>query len=335
MKPSEFKNLIKAIKKSESKRAILIQSSPGVGKTQLCGQVAAELGIGFKAIHAPLLQPEDYGMPVVHGAKKDQLKFIVSSEKFPLENSDCEDSGIFLIDELPQADQSAQKILANLVQEREIHGHKLKPNWLIVATGNRQSDRAGANRILGHLGNRVTRLDLETSLDDWTQWALSNGVQTELVAFLRFRPELLTNYDAKNEINATPRAWVEGVGARLGVIDKDMEFSVFAGDVGEGPASEFLAFLKIFRNLPNPDAILLNPNKVEVPGDPATLYALCGALVNRVNATNFGAAMTYAERMPPEFTVLFLKDSSTRCPDVLATKEAIQWLSGAGAGILT
>src|SRR5690606_37306755 len=152
-----------------------------------------------------------------------------------------------LIDELAQADASGQKILANLFQEREIHGHRIKDGWTIVATGNRAQDRAGANRILGHLSNRMTRVELEASLDDWTQWSLANGVKPEVVAFIRFRPELLTNYDAKQEINATPRAWVEGISARLGLIPSELEFSVFSGDVGEGPASEFLAFLKIYK----------------------------------------------------------------------------------------
>lgn len=335
MKPTEFKELIKAIRNSGSRRALMVESSPGLGKTQIVAQASDELEIGFKAIHAPLLQPEDYGMPVVHGAKKDQLKFIVSAEKFPLEGSDCPESGIFLIDELSQADQSAQKILANLVQEREIHGQKLKAGWTIIATGNRQSDRAGANRILGHLSNRMTRVELEASLDDWTQWALENGVKSEVVAFIRFRPELLTNYDAKNEINATPRAWVEGVSARLGHIPTPLEFAVFSGDVGEGPASELLAFLKIFRTLPNPDAILLNPKKAEVPKEAATLYAITGALVSRVTEVNFGKALEYVKRLPPEFSVLFVKDAMAKCPDVTGTKEFIQWASKEGAALLS
>lgn len=343
MKPTDFKDLIKAIRGSPSKRAVMVESSPGMGKTQIVAQAAKELKIGFMAIHAPLLQPEDYGMPVVHGARKDELKFIVSSDKFPLEcpqcaskkcGVECVKEGLFLIDELPQADQSAQKILANLVQEREIHGHKIKSGWTIIATGNRQADRAGANRILGHLANRMTRVELEASLDDWTQWALSNGVKPEVVAFLRFRPNLLTNYSAKNEINATPRAWTEGVSARLDLIPKKLELPVFSGDVGEGPAAELLAFLKIFRTLPNPDAVLLNPKKAQVPKDAATMYAITGALVARVTASNFGSAMDYIKRLPPEFSVLFARDATAKDIEIAETKEFIDWASKEGHALL-
>lgn len=334
MKPSDLKRLISDRFKAGIKRPLLVESSPGLGKTQLAAQAAAELGVEFKAIHAPLLQPEDYGFPVI-SKDRDDVDFIVSKEKFPIEGSASADSGIFLIDELSQADSSAQKILANLIQEREIHGRRMKKDWLIIATGNRTTDRAGANRILTHLGNRVTRVPLEASLDDWTNWAIQNNVKPEVIAFIRFRPELLTNFDAQNEVNATPRAWVEGISAALGVIDPALEFEVFRGDVGEGPASEFLGFLKIYRKLPSPDAILLNPKKADVPKDPATLYAICGALAHRTTVDNFGRVMQYIGRLPAEFGVLYVRDAIARVPQLTNSKDFIAWASGPGAKLLT
>lgn len=334
MKASEIKDAIKRLHakaaRERSTRALYITASPGVGKTQIAGQAAAELLGGFKVIHAPLLQPEDYGMPVVHGKDKELLKFIVSSDKFPLVGSDCEEEGVFLIDELPQADAASQKILANLIQAREIHGHKLKEGWTIVATGNRVEDRAGANRILSHLNDRVTEISLDVSVDDWAEWAVENGVSPEVVAFIRFRPELLSNFDPKNAKNATPRSWVEGVAARLGVISKDSEFEMFKGDVGEGPAAEFIAFLKIFRSLPDPDTIIKSPMKAVVPKEAATRYAICGALLYRLDVKNFGNILKYVRRLEPEFQVLFLKDAITKCPKIAETAEYVDWAANDG-----
>lgn len=333
MKPSELKKLIVSRFQSLIKRPIHVESSPGVGKTQIAFQVATELQVGFKAIHAPLLQPEDYGFPVI-SADRANVDFIVSTHKFPLEGSNCAERGIFLVDEISQADASAQKILANMLQEREIHGKRLKAGWHIVTTGNRTVDRAGANRLLSHLGNRVTRVELEASLDDWTQWALANSVKPEVISFLRFRPELLNAFDPQAEISATPRAWAEGVSASLGTVDPMLEFPVFRGDVGEGPASEFLAFLKIFRKLPSPDAILLNPAQAEVPTDPATLYALCGALANKATGANFGRLMLYIGRLPGEFGVLFVRDAIRLKPEIQTSMDFIKWASGDGAKLL-
>lgn len=333
MKPSELKTLIAARFKAQVKRPLHVESSPGLGKTQIAAQAALELKVDFKTIHAPLLQPEDYGFPVISADKSD-VDFIVSRSKFPIEGSSCAETGIFLIDELSQADNSAQKILANLIQEREIHGRPVKPGWLILTTGNRTVDRAGANRILSHLKNRLTTIQLEASLDDWTQWAIANQVKTEVIAFIRFRPELLNKFDAQAEMNPTPRAWVEGVSAALGVIDPSLEFAVFTGDVGEGAAAEFCAFLKIYRKLPSPDAIFLTPMAIEVPSDPATLYAICGALAHKTTEVNFGRAMQYIARMPQEFSVLYVRDVIRRKPAIQTSADFIKWASGDGAKLL-
>lgn len=333
MKPSEVKELIMARFKKAIKRPVHLVSSPGLGKTQVISQVAKELNIGCILIHAPLMQPEDYGFPVVSKDKTD-VDFIVSKHKFPIEGSDCPEFGILGIDEVSQADNSQQKIIAQLVQEREIHGKKLKKGWTIVTTGNKTTDRAGANRLLSHFKDRLTEVDFECSLDDWTQWAITNEVPVELVSFIRFRPDLLSAFDAQAEKSPTPRSWVEGVGAALGVVDPASEFACFKGDVGEGAAAEFCAFLKIYRKLPSPDAIIMNPEGSEVPQEPSVLYALIGALSHKTTLNNFGRIMSYVNRLPKEFSVLYVKIVLKKVNDIQTTKEFCDWISGEGAKLL-
>jgi hypothetical protein len=334
MKPSDLRQLIETRFKAGIRRPLHVESSPGLGKTQIPAQIAKDLGIGFIAIHAPLLQPEDYGFPVINQTR-DDVDFVVSRTKFPIESSKCPETGILLIDELSQADNSAQKILANLIQEREIHGQHLKPGWMIITTGNRTTDRAGANRLLSHLKNRLTTIELEPSLDDWTNWALSNDVKTEVISFIRFRPGLLSSFDPQQDVNPTPRSWTEGVSAAFGIVNPAQEFQVFKGDVGEGPAAEFCAFLKIYRNLPNPDLIVMNPKTAEVPKDPATMYALTGALSTRATTENFVRILEYMKRLTPEFTVLFVRDALHKTPGIANTKEFITWAAGDGAKLLS
>lgn len=350
-KPSQVKAEIVSRFKAGIRRSLLIESSPGLGKTQLAAQAAKELNVAFRAIHAPLMQPEDYGFPVISAAR-DNVNFIVSREKFPIVGSDCPEAGILLIDELGQCDNAGQKVLANLIQEREIHGQKIKDGWMIVATGNRTTDRAGSNRILSHLRNRVCTIPLECSLDDWTQWALNNGVQVEVISFIRFRPEQLNAFDPQNEVNATPRAWAEGVSKSLGVTAPEMEMEIYSGDVGEKAGAEFLGFLKIFRKLPSPDQIMLNPAKAPLPelgkdkDAGQVLYALCGALSHRASADNFGRIMLYIGRMTGEFQSLFVKLTITcktgkadKCEckgcSIARSPDFINWASGDGAKILT
>lgn len=337
----------------DRRRPIHITGAPGIGKTQIVGQAAKAMSIGFKVIHAPLMQPEDYGLPCFNTAR-DNVSFIVSSDKFPLEGSDCPEFGILLIDELNQVDMAGMKILANLCSAGEIHGRKLKAGWTIVTTGNRAGDRAGAVKLLGHLGARLTQIAFEPSLNDWVQWALANGIHLDVISFISFRPHLLNEYNPQLDVSPTARAWSDGVSANYGKVAPENEHEIFAGDVGEGPAAEFCGYLKIKRKLPNIDTLLLNPMTAHVPlvtepDGSMTLYAISAALAQRCEASNFGQVMQYVMRMPGEFQTLFIS-LTVRCPiankqtpacgkckacTIAATREFINWASGAGAKLLT
>ena len=100
---------------------------------------------------------------------------------------------------------------------------------------------------------------------------------------------------------------------------------MIAGAAGEGFATEFKAFLNIYRSLPNPDLIIMSPDKVDVPEDPSTLYALSGALAKKAGSQNFANIIKYANRMPAEFSVLTVKDAVNRDKTLTNTRSFIEW----------
>lgn len=314
------------------RRPVLIEGSPGLGKTAIPKQVAEKLGLAVYLFHAPTMQPEDVAIPAAN-ATKTALEFLPNG-RFPLVGTEHPERGVIIIDELPQAEMSVQKSMAHFIQERDIHGHELKPGWTIIATGNRAADRAGANRILSHLRNRVTTIEFEPQLDDWCNWALDNEIRHEIIQFVRFKPGMLNDFDPQRDLNPTPRAWAEGVSPIIDHVPEHAEFECIKGAVGEGGAAEFVGFLKICRELPNPDTILMTPDKAKVPTSPSVLYALCGALAHRASEDNFDAVMTFAKRMPPEFTVMTVLDSVRKTPAVQNTKAFSAWAVKEGAKIL-
>ena len=265
-------------------RPISIEGGPGGGKTAILKHVAEDkLGIGYQEVHVPTKLVEDF--------------------------------------DGSQAGNDLQKVMANIMQARTLHGVPMKDGWRVVRTGNRQSDRAGANKILSHLRNRETLIELETHIDDFCSWCIEHDKKPELISFVRFRPELLHKFDPSQDVSPTPRGWVEGVSDAIGRIPPESEYEWFKGAVGEGAAAEFVGFLKIHRKLPNPDTILMNPSQSNVPEDPATLYALCGALANKATLANFDRMITYVSRMPKEFSVLAVS-YATRKNDELASSNA-------------
>jgi len=302
-------------------RTLSIEGSPGGGKTTIVHEVAQELDIPCVERHMPTMLVEDFGILFPDGS--DKLNYRLP-DWFPVKGK-APEQGILLFDDRNQAGPDLQKVLANICQARTLHGVPMPDGWQVISTGNRQSDRAGANRVLSHLRNRETVLELETHLDDWTSWAINHGVKPEVISFIRFRPGLLHDFDPQRDQNATPRSWVDGVSDVLGTVAPEAEFECFKGAVGEGAAAEFVGFVRIFRKLPNPDAILLNPQTADVPKDPATLYALSGALAQRATESNFERVCQYSERMPPEFSVLTISYAARKNPDLANTQAFTKW----------
>lgn len=331
MKPSQ---IIRELKIAyDLREPVYLQGPPGGGKTSVVKQVTKELGIGMAFIHAPTANSEDIGCPSIMG-EDDWLRWKLT-DQLPFEgNDDFPDHGIIVVDELPQAAKDVQNVIGNLLLERNVHGRKIKDGWSFLATGNRASDRAGANRLLSHVLGRLTVIDFETDLNDFCAWGIDTGkIVPEVLSFVRFKPGMLHDFDAQRDQNPTPRGW-EKVSKYTGKISADSEYEFFKGVVGEGAAAEYTGFLKIFRKLPNPDIVLMNPDKHEVPTEPSVCYALCGALAARSSADNFDNVLTFVRRMSPEFTVLTVLDATRRDPNIQDTKAFLGWAATDGAKIL-
>ena len=321
MRPNDLKETLKSL--VSLNRTVCVEGGIGVGKTTIVKQLADDLDLHYVERHLPTMPVEDFGVPMID---REALYYKIP-DWYPAKGSRLDDGrgGILCFDDRNQAGNDLQKVLANIVQARNLHGIPMADGWTVISTGNRQSDRAGANRILSHLRNRETVIEYDVHLDDWTTWAIEHNISPMVIAFIRYRPNLLWDFDPQRDCNPTPRAWAEGVSPVLGVVPSQSEYECFKGAVGEGAAAEFVGFVRIFRKLPNPDAILLNPTAGEVPTDPATLYALSGALAERATNANFDRVCAYVERMPPEFSVLTVSYATRKKPELATTAAFTNW----------
>ena len=237
------------------------------------------------------------------------------------------------MDDRGQCGSDIQKIIANIIDARELHGYWFPKGVAFVSTGNRIEDRAGVNRVLSHLADRETELEFDVHLDDWCSWAISNGVHPSVISFIRFRPGLLHEFDPQRPKNPTPRSWVKGVSSIIDVVSPEAEYDCFKGAIGEGAAAEFVGFRKIERSLPNIDSLLMNPDTTIVPDDPATLYAISGAIAHKATNANFERVIRYANRMPQEFGVLTVS-YATRKDETLASTQAFTTWAVANQDVL-
>lgn len=320
MKPSHVAEALETL--IPINQPVFIWAPPGVGKSQVVQQVTTKLKRDLRDVRAVLLDPVDLrGLPAING---DNRAHWCPPEFLPRKGK-----GILFLDELNAAPPMVQAACYQLVLDRKLGEYKLPDGWAVIAAGNRETDKAVTHRMPSALANRFVHIEFEVDLGDWVTWALDKGIMTEVIAFLQFRPALLHAFDpAKNDkAFPTPRAWEFVSNILKQTPSTDIEYELIKGTVGDGAAAELLGFLKIFRSLPNPDAVLMNPDQGDIPSDPATLYAICGALAPKASSQTMGNLVKYANRLPAEFSVLLIRDSIRNNNEVVNTRAYIEWAS--------
>ena len=324
MRPSDVSKALAAL--VPTRRPIYLWGPPGVGKSSLVRQAADALGVRLVDVRATLLDPVDLrGLPQV---VRDTAVWC------PPAFLPRGGAGLLFLDELAQAAPLVQAACLQLTLDRRVGEYELPDGWTVIAASNRAGDRAGTHRLITPLLNRFVHLDLDVSADDWQQWAVAAGVAPEVRAFLRYRPALLFRFDpaAGERAFPTPRAW-QFVSDVLAGAPADLLHGVVAGCVGDGPAAEFVGFLKLYRELPDLDQVLARPDAAPVPREPAVLYALVGALVERCRADQapLPQFVAYALRLPDEFAVLALRDALAVNPKLAGLPAVQQWIAQARA----
>jgi MoxR-like ATPase len=278
-------------------------------------QLAEALKVPLQDVRALLLDPVDLrGLPFLGSDGRSKW---ATPDFLPQDGE-----GILFLDELNAAPAMVQASCYQLVLDRKLGEYTLPEGWAIIAAGNRDSDRAVTTRMPTPLRNRFVHLEFEVDAQEWSEWAIQAGIRPEVIAFLRFRPELISQPDKDAHAFPSPRSW-EFVSRILDSLDSQsnpsLEHELIAGAVGTGPATEVSAFLRTFRELPSIDAILLNPLREPVPENTAAQYAVASALARCASDTNFDRICLYLNRLPTEFRVLCVRDATLREPAIRST----------------
>jgi hypothetical protein len=313
---------------------LLSTGSPGIGKSDIIAMAAQQAGANLIISHPAVSDPTDFkGLPWPN-ADGLSANFIPFGEFNTALKADK--LTVWFFDDLGQASPSVQAACMQLFLARRVNGHILPDCITFLAATNRRIDRAGVSGILEPVKSRfVSIVELEPDIDSWCQWAFSHGIPATLVAFLRYRPELLCKFEATADLtnSPVPRTWANLAKLEALNLPSAIESAAMAGSVGEGASLEYLAFRSMVKSLVNLDAILLNPNKVTIPSKPSELYATVIGLASRANETNFARIATYANRLYTEadhgeFAVLLVRDSIRRDEKIQYTDSFVRMNSG-------
>lgn len=319
MKPSSLRTALPKLLAKQ--RPVFLWGAPGVGKSDVVSQVAEDKKLELRDVRLSLLDPIDLkGFPTIDNVKK-QMKWL------PADFLPTKGKGLLFLDEMNSAPQSVQAAAYQLVLNRKIGEYKLPEGWSILAAGNRTSDRSVVHAMPAALANRFVHLDFDINVDDWNFWAMQNGMHDDLRAFIQFRPNLLHSFDATNNPRAfpSPRSWAFVNDIYKDNHSADDEFELIKGTVGEGASVEFSGFVRLIKDLPRVDAVLVDPEGTKVPESPAGMYAMSTALDAKATPNNLNRVLKYMERLPVEFQAAFMRSAIRRDPKLTSTKAYMDW----------
>lgn len=325
--------------------SVMLWGPPGVGKSQAVRQLgkAIEKNTGKKThvtdVRLLLFNPIDLrGIPTANEDKT--LAIWLKPQIFQMDASD-DVVNILFLDEISAAPQSVQAAAYQITLDRVVGEHKLPENCIVIAAGNRTTDKSVAFKMPKALANRLMHIEVEDNFNSWKEWAIRSGINDKVVGFLSFRRQHLMTFDATNDdlAFATPRAW-EMVSNILNYVNSDVDktYHLIAGVIGTGLAIEIRTWAKVYDDLPNIEDIF-NGRQAKVPTGTDAMYALCAAMTayardHKDDTRRIANSVRYAAHMPPDFSTVLFKDYMYIEPDykakLLRIPEFSNWLSTKG-----
>ena len=268
------KSILKAF---QAKRPLFLWGPPGIGKSELVEGITAELGGFMIDLRLGQMEPTDIrGIPFYN---KDTGKMDWAP---PVELPDEETAAqypivVLFLDELNSAPASVQSAAYQLILNRRVGKYKLPDNVVMVAAGNRESDKGVTYRMPTPLANRFIHQEMKVDFASWQEWAVMNRIHKDVVGYLSFAKQDLYDFDAKSASRAfaTPRSWTF-VSQLLedGNVDDDTVTNLVAGTVGEGLAVKFMAHRKVAGRMPDPVDILKGKVKDLNVKEVSAMYSL-------------------------------------------------------------
>ncbi len=317
---------------------VMLWGPPGVGKSQIVAQVGARHQVPVIDVRLSQMEPSDLrGIPFRAGAG---VEWAIPSMLPDAERHG--EQGVLFLDEITSAVPSVSAAAYQLILDRRLGDYQVPAGWVIFAAGNRQGDRGVTYTMPAPLANRFSHFEVDLNLDDWVAWAYQNRIDERVIAFLRFRPEQLFNFDPAHNPVAfpTPRSWefahralqkfAHSPGLLLGSLQ---------ACVGPAAGIELKAFIDSLDQMPDLDAILRGED-IKAPQEVDLQYAVAAALTGRaIRARHtpeasviYGHILNYAQAFPlKEMGVMLVSDLLRAVgDDIFSIPEFARWAESIG-----
>lgn len=317
------------------KRAVFIQGRFGIGKSAVIRNTAIEIAkelnkefidfnktvdkqkvfdspdkyFVFVDVRLAEYSPEDVkGMPV-YSKELNAMVWELFREMKILTVPSIH--GILFLDEINNAAPMIQMVAYKILLDRVIGDLPISENVAVFGAGNTTED-APVFDIVAPLKDRMFIYELSIpSFEDWKNWALINGIDTRIIAFLEspMGRKLFIKYS--DGVNITPRSWEFVSDSIKGINDPNEIYLYSSGKIGEGAARELVSFIKLSQQKYSIEEMLKNPRNAKLPTEDEVdvLYSVIASLAESVreDINNLKQVAIIASRLRGDFSALLIR----------------------------
>ena len=199
-------------------RPVLLMGPPGIGKTQIMAQIAAETGVGLvaytithhtrqSAIGLPFIEQRTYGGKT-YSITEYTMSEILASVYELMEKTGIRE-GILFLDEINCVSETLAPMMLQFLQCKTFGNQALPEGWLIVAAGNPPEYNRSVREFDVVTLDRVKRIEVREDFAVWKEYARRKGIHGAVISYLDIKKEHF--YAVETTVDglqfATARGW--------------------------------------------------------------------------------------------------------------------------------
>lgn len=202
----------------EKQRPVFLMGPPGIGKTAIMEQIAAELGVGLisysmthhtrqSALGLPFIVQKNYG-----GREYDVSEYtmseIIASVYDMMEETGLRE-GILFLDEINCVSETLAPSMLQFLQYKIFGRHRVPDGWIVVTAGNPPEYNNSVREFDIVTWDRLKRIDVEPDFGVWKEYAYLSNVHPAIISYLDVKHsdfyKIESTVDGKSFVTA--RGW--------------------------------------------------------------------------------------------------------------------------------
>ena len=202
----------------EQQRPVFLMGPPGIGKTAIMEQIAAELGVGVvsysmthhtrqSALGLPFISHKTYGGKE-YEVSEYTMSEIIGSIYDLMEETGLKE-GILFLDEINCVSETLAPSMLQFLQYKIFGRHRVPEGWIVVTAGNPPEYNNSVREFDIVTWDRLKRIDVEPDYDVWKEYAYKKGVHASIITYLDIKKadfyKIETTVDGKSFVTA--RGW--------------------------------------------------------------------------------------------------------------------------------